>query len=53
MTATAKLDLLDKFSECPVSKVERSLEQKIATDGFGSVAADRFRTTNGRSRSGC
>ena len=38
MTATAKLDLLGKFSECPVSKVDRSLDRKTVADGYGSTA---------------
>jgi hypothetical protein len=42
MTATAKLDLLDEFSECPVSKVDRSLDKKTATGSFGSRVASRL-----------
>lgn len=41
MTATAELDLLDEFSERPVSKVDRSLVQKTARGSFGSILADR------------
>jgi hypothetical protein len=43
MTATAKLDLLDEFSECPVSNMDRSLARKIATGGFGSCGDKRSR----------
>jgi hypothetical protein len=53
MTTTANLDLLDEFSECPVPKADRSLDQKIATDRNGSLAADRLRLVNGRSPPVC
>jgi hypothetical protein len=48
MTATAKLDLLDEFSECPVPKADRSLDQQAATGSSGSGAGIRFVPPVGR-----
>jgi len=49
MTATARLDLLDEFSERPVSKVDRSHHQTTETGCNGSSSDDHLPAMTGSS----